>query len=126
MSFHYNAVFAQKLFCPVPLAFGPSGTGKTIVLHCALALFGAHMQHIYQRCTLQYYASRCAECSIPFGNEHSELLPSISNNTERATVTHGSNQPQSSPMISADLSLQDKATMYFIGHYVPACKSCVM
>ena len=117
MAFHYKVIMSIKQFCPVPLAFGASGTGKTLALRCSLALFGAHNQHIFQHCTLQYYSSRCAECSIPFGiddpthsNELGELLLSVSNGTKRATVGRGSETPQSSPIITANFSLQDKAT----------------
>ena len=51
-AFHYKLI---QLICPVPLAFGPAGTGKTIALRCSLALLGAHDHQ---------YASCCAECSI--------------------------------------------------------------
>jgi hypothetical protein len=67
MAFHYNLIVSIKKCCPVTLGFRPSGTGKTISLRCALALFGVHNQHMFQQCTLQYYASRCSECTIPFG-----------------------------------------------------------
>ena len=117
MAFHYKVIMSIKQFCPVPLAFGASGTGKTLALRCSLALFGAHNQHMFQHCTLKYYSSRCAECSIPFGiddpthsNELGELLLSVSNGTKRATVGRGSETPQSSPIITANFSLQDKAT----------------
>lgn len=117
MSFHYGLIMSVKKCCPVPLAVGPSGTGKTIALRCALALFGAQNQHIYQQCTLQYYSNRCAEASIPFGiddpshsNELGELLLSVFNGTKRANVSRGTQKPQSCPLIAANFSLQDKAT----------------
>lgn len=117
MAFHYNNIIATKKSCGVPLAFGPSGTGKTLSLRCALALFGAQKQHMFQQGTLQFFSNRCSECTIPFGiddpshsNELAELLLSIFNGTKRANITRGSNKPQSSPIIAANFSLQDKAT----------------
>ena len=119
MTFHYSDILSVKKCCPVPLAFGSSGTGKTLALRCALALFGAHNQHMYQHCTLQYYTSCCSESLIPFGiddpshsKELGELLLSVFNGTKTANISRGSHRPQSSPLIAANFSLQDKATRY--------------
>lgn len=120
MAFHYGLVIATKKSCGVPLAFGPSGTGKTMSLRCGLALFGAHNQHMFQQGTLQFFSNRCSECTVPFGiddpshsNELAELLLSVFNGTKRANISRGSNKPQSSPIIAANFSLQDKAERYF-------------
>ena len=119
MSFHYSTILSIKKCCPVPLAFGPSGTGKTLALRCALALFGAHNQHVFQHCTLQYYTSRCSGCPIPFGiddpahsKELGELMLSVFNGTKTGNITRGSHKPQTSPIIAANFYLQDKATRY--------------
>lgn len=124
MTFHYSDILSMKRCCPVPLAFGPSGTGKTLALRSALALFGAHNQHMYQHCTLQYYTSRCSESPIPFGiddpshsKELGELLLSFFNGTMTANISQGSRRPQSSPIIAANFSLQDKATRYMHAPY---------
>ena len=42
MSLHYETVMSKYQNCPIPLAFGPSGTGKTTAVHCALSIVGAH------------------------------------------------------------------------------------
>ena len=34
MSLHYETIMLKYQNCPIPLAFGPSGTGKTTALHC--------------------------------------------------------------------------------------------
>ena len=67
MAFHYGIIINTKKSCGVPLAFGPSGTGKTMSLRCALALFGTHNQHMFQQGTLQFFANRCSESTVPFG-----------------------------------------------------------
>ena len=116
MAFHYTQIQATKKCCGVAIAFGPSGTGKTLSLRSALALFGAHNMHLFQHCTLQYFAARCAECSIPFGiddpthtKELGELLLSIFGSTKTANISRGFRKPITSPIISANFSLQDKA-----------------
>ena len=113
MAFHYGIVIATKKSCGVPLAFGPSGTGKTMSLRCGLSLFGAHNQHMFQQGTLQFFSNRC---TVPFGiddpshsNDLAELLLSVFNGTKRANIARGSNKSQSSPIIYANFSLQDKA-----------------
>lgn len=94
MTFHYGIVLSTEKCFPVPLASGCSGTGKTLALRCALALYGAHNKHVYQHCTLQYYTSRCSESSIPFGindpshsKELGELMLSVFNGTMTGNIT---------------------------------------
>lgn len=94
MTFHYGIVLSTEKCFPVPLASGCSGTGKTLALRCALALYGAHNKHVYQHCTLQYYTSWCSESSIPFGiddpshsKELGELMLSVFNGTMTGNIT---------------------------------------
>lgn len=94
MTFHYGIVLSTEKCFPVPLTSGCSGTGKTLALRCALALYGAHNKHVYQHCTLQYYTSWCSESSIPFGiddpshsKELGELMLSVFNGTMTGNIT---------------------------------------
>ena len=44
--------FIKKLhYCPIPVAFGKSGTGKTTELECAMALLGARECRLYSKAT---------------------------------------------------------------------------
>ena len=42
MALHYHTILGKFLFCPIPLAFGESGTGKTTALRCGLAITGVY------------------------------------------------------------------------------------
>ena len=103
MSFHYGLILSTKKCCGVPLAYSPSGTGKTMSLRCGLALFGAHNQHIFQQGILQFFANRCSESTgiddPSYTNDLAELLLSV---TKRANITRGTNKPQSSPIVAAN------------------------
>ena len=97
MSFHYN-----------------SGSFVRYHLRLALAKLFHFDVHLRSQAVYLHSAILCAECSIPFGiddpthsSELAETLLSISNSTKRATTGRGSN---SSPIIAANLSLQDKVT----------------
>lgn len=49
MALHYQT-FIQKLrSCPIMLAYGTSGTGKTTAIHCGLALLGADEFRLYHK-----------------------------------------------------------------------------
>lgn len=54
-------------FCPVPLAFGPSGTGKTTSLLCALSLFGGTANRFYSMVTKEKIIDLGCTCGVPFG-----------------------------------------------------------
>ena len=41
MVLHYQTFIEKFKSCPVTLAYGKSGTGKTTALHCGLGLVGA-------------------------------------------------------------------------------------
>lgn len=41
MALHYQIFIKKAKNCPVILAYGSSGTGKTTAVRCALGLFGA-------------------------------------------------------------------------------------
>ena len=49
---HYQDFIEQLRYCPIPLAFGVSGTGKSTALECALGLFGARDSRLYNKVTL--------------------------------------------------------------------------
>ena len=105
------SLWSPKKCYGVSLAYGPSGTGKTMSLRCGLALFGAHNQHIFQQGILQFFANRCSESTgiddPSHTNDLAELLLSV---TKRANITRGTNKPQSSPIVAANFSLQDKVS----------------
>ena len=68
--------FIQKMrHCPIPVAFGPSGTCKTTALESALSLLGAQ-KRVFSKITKEkVYEIRCNSGGIPIG-----LLCDINNN----------------------------------------------
>lgn len=60
MAMHYQTILQKFLFCPVPIAFGQSGTGKTTALRCGLALCGVHPSHFYSKASLEKYNDLCS------------------------------------------------------------------
>ena len=40
MALHYQTFIEKLHSCPITLAYGTSGTGKTTAIHCGLALLG--------------------------------------------------------------------------------------
>ena len=48
---HYQDFIEQLRYCPIPLAFGVSGTGKSTALECVLSLFGAWDSRLYSKVT---------------------------------------------------------------------------
>ena len=56
------------MYCPIPIAFGPSGTCKTTALESALALLGANKSRNYSIVTREKIFHLCCESSgIPVG-----------------------------------------------------------
>ena len=65
---HYQELIEQLRYCPIPLAFGVSGTGKTTALECVLSLFGARDSRLYSKVTRAKIFDLCCECAgIPLG-----------------------------------------------------------
>ncbi len=49
MALHYTAFIDTMKSCPVTLAYGSSGTGKTTALHCGLSIRGANETRFLSR-----------------------------------------------------------------------------
>lgn len=47
MVLHYTRFIECLTNCPIPIAFGKSGTGKTNALRCGLSVLGAHEFRFY-------------------------------------------------------------------------------
>ena len=58
MALHYHSILSKFLFCPVPLAFGESGTGKTSALRCGLAIIAAYPSRFFSKATIEKYTDR--------------------------------------------------------------------
>ena len=63
MSLHYQTFTEKAKRCPITIAYGSSGTGKTTALHCGLGLLGAD----FHKVSLAKAFELCSITSIPMG-----------------------------------------------------------
>ena len=115
LSLHYQTMLKKLKFCPIPLAFGPSGTGKTTALLCGLSLLGAHDVRFYSKMTKEKILQLCGTSSIPLGvddpqskGDISRLLIDLYNGTKSGNVTRGESRPTSTCVIAANFPTNDQ------------------
>ena len=116
---HYEELIKKLRFCPIPLAFGISGTGKTTALECALSLFGARESRLYSKITLAKMFDLCCECpGIPIGiddphskNDINKLLVDLYNGKKGSNVGKGDHVPLSTVIISSNFSPSDRGRL---------------
>ena len=115
IALHYTTMLKKIKSCPVPLAFGNSGTGKTTALLCGLALFGAHNNHFYCKITKQRVLQLCASTAIPVGvddpqskNEISRLMIDLYQGAKNSSITHGCSKPSTTCIISSNFPTVDQ------------------
>lgn len=107
---HYQDFIDKLRYCPIPIAFGPSGTCKTTALESALSLLGAHKTRIYSKVTREKIFEMCCEnAGIPLGvddphskSDISKLLVELYNGKKGGTVGRGESQPRSTALIAAN------------------------
>ena len=113
---HYQEVIENFRYCPIPLAFGESGTGKTTALESALSLLGAQETRIFSKVTREKIYDMCCDCGgLPLGvdDPHSrtdinKLLVDLYNGKKGATVGKGERQPTSTAIIASNFSPADQ------------------
>ena len=143
---HYQELIEQLRYCPIPLAFGVSGTGKTTALECALSLFGARDSRLCSKVTRAKIFYLCCECAgIPLGvvDPHSKsdidkLLVDLYNGKKGATMGRGDRQPTSTAIIASNFSPADQGRLALFNYlavlvvmvicnYIRRCASrCIM
>ena len=97
--------------CPIPLAFGPSGTGKTTALRCALGMLGISETRMYCSITKEKFFDLCCESCMPLGvddpkskGEISNLMVALWGGSRVGTMSRGEKQLLTSCMIAANFT----------------------
>lgn len=112
---HYEEFIEKLRYCPIPLAFGESGTGKTTALESAMSLLGG-LGRVYCKVTREKIFDLCCNSGgIPIGvdDPHSKtdinkLLVDLYNGKKGGTMGHGEGQPSSTAIISSNFSPEDQ------------------
>lgn len=114
MALHYNTVKSKFGFCPVPVAFGHPGTGKTTALKCCLGMMGLLPQRLWSSGTKQMFTQILCNGYMPLGIDDpnsqiaiSELVMSLFGGANEGTVTRGTYKPTSMAVISANFTVKD-------------------
>ena len=115
ISCHCVAFLKKFKSCPVLLAFGESGTGKTTALWCALALIGAQNNYFFSKLSKEKVLQLCCTLNIPIGiddpqskGDINRLIIDLFNGARNATFAHGSNKPTTTCIIAANFTSSDQ------------------
>ena len=100
--------------CPIPVAFGASGTGKTTALHTGLSLLGADDFRFFHNLSPAKALQLCSITNIPLGlddpdtkSQFCSLIIDLFNGARKGTVTSGEMKPISSVVVSTNFTPYD-------------------
>ena len=112
---HYTTFIETMKSCPITLAYGSSGTGKTTALHCGLALMGADDIQFYREPTTAMVQKLCSETNIPLGVDDpdtkgafSKVVVDIYEGAKKGTISRWETRPISTVMISSNFPTVDQ------------------
>ena len=115
MSLHYSKFMETMKSCPLTLAYGSSGTGKTTALHCGLALMGADDIRFYHEVTPAMVQKLCAKTNLPLGiddphskSSFSKVIIELFGGARKGTISRGESQPISTCVISANFPPEEQ------------------
>lgn len=115
LALHYQTMIKRLKFCPIPLAFGESGTGKTTALLSGLSLLGIQDTRFFSKVTKEKILQLLCSSGIPLGvddpqskGEISRLIIDLFNGAKSGTLTHGERKPQSTCVIAANFTTLDQ------------------
>lgn len=112
---HYQQMQGRLSFCPIPLAFGSSGTGKSTALKISLAMLGIFYHRFYCSITKEKIIDLCCSSGVPLGvddpqskGDISNLMISLYNGAGVGTVSRGKKVIKTSCIIAANFTTRDQ------------------
>ena len=115
MALHYSTFMKTMKSCPITLAYGPSGTGKTTALHCGLSLMGADDFRFFREVTQPMVQKLCSETSIPLGiddpdskGSFSKVVMDVYGGGRKNTFARGETLLKSTVVISSNFPTVDQ------------------
>ena len=123
MSFHYRTVIEKHMGCPIVVASGSSGTGKTTSIKAALSLFGRST--MFSKGTNARMLERAARSTIPFGIDDpaksktnnldiGELCVDLYNGQKTINLRTGSCHPLSTAIVATNFPASTQPRYYSI------------
>ena len=122
MAFHYRQIVTTYSGCPIAIASGESGTGKSTSIAAALALQGLNEKHIFVKGTNSAFLDRSSKSGLPYGIEDpknnvasknnainlGELAVDLYNGSRTANMKTGSLKPLSIPLIASNFQINQQ------------------
>ena len=112
---HYRRMQDRLSFCPIPVAFGLSGTGKSTALKICLGMLGIFSNRFYCSITKEKIIDLCCSSGVPLGvddpqskGDISNLMISLYNGAGVGTVSRGKKVLKTSCIIAANFTTHDQ------------------
>ena len=114
MAFHYLTIQAKFGNCPIPIIFGPPGTGKTTALRCGLSMIGIAESRFWSGGSKDKYLQLCCDSYLPLGIDDphskasiSDLCMALFNFAQEGTIYRGTNKPMSTAIVVANFTVNE-------------------
>lgn len=114
MALHYVSIKKELGFCPVPIAYGNPGTGKTTSLKCGLSMLGLLPKRLWSNATKEMFSTLFSTGYMPLGIDDpksksmiSDLVMSLYGGANEGCLSRGAHNPTSTAVISANFAVNE-------------------
>ena len=111
MALHFETFIENLKSCPILLAYGQSGSGKTTALSCALSLLGADNLTFFRDISPAKIMQLCSVTNIPLGLDDpdtkggfSKIIMDLFNGAKQGTISRGEVKPKSTIVIASNIT----------------------
>lgn len=111
LALHFQQFIEKLKSCPILLAYGQSGSGKTTALSCGLSLLGAESLRFFRDLSSAKIIQLCSVTNIPLGLDDpdtkggfSKVLIDLFNGAKQGTISRGEVKPKSTVVISSNIT----------------------